>query len=138
MVSAIRAGRCIVTDGPVLNFTVSQNGTRAGLGEILTAEGPGAFEVNVQAVWTPEFGAVEQVEVFYYFRGMDETASQVVSFVEGQSQDIDQDLPSSPGYIRLATVTRNGGETYRCFTNPIWSKSMGDGARKLRVNCVRW
>ncbi|MBN1136839.1 MAG: hypothetical protein JXM73_09645, partial [Anaerolineae bacterium] len=135
---AIRSGSCVVTDGPVLNFTVGYNGTSAKLGQILAVDGDGTLEVNVQAAWTGEFGAVEEVEVLYYFRGMDKTAAQVVDFQIGHSQELDRALPSGPGYVRLAAATRAGGETYRCFTNPIWIKPVTRGDRRLRVNCVGW
>ncbi len=138
VVDAIRAGRCVVTDGPVLNFWVSHNGTRATLGDVLQVDGDGTLEVNVQAASTDEFGAVEQVEVLYYFRGMDEASAQVVDFEVGNGQELAQELPSGPGYIRLATTTRTGAEAYRCFTNPIWIKSVADGERRLRVTCVAW
>jgi hypothetical protein len=138
IVDAIRSGSCVVTDGPVLNFTVGHNGTEAKLGQILTAEGEGALEVSVQAASTDEFGAVEQVEVLYYFRGMDGTVAQTVDFQIGHSEELSQNLPSGPGYVRLATTTHIGEETYRCFTNPVWIKSIADGNRGLRVNCVAW
>lgn len=136
IVEAIRSGSCVVTDGPVLNFTVGCNGASVRLGEILTLNGDGVLDVNVQAVSTDEFGAVEQVEVLYYFRGMDGTATRKVDFEIGHSEELARDLPSGPGYVRLATSTRSGRETYRCFTNPIWIKSAGEGERRLRVNCV--
>ena len=138
IVHAIRSGSCVVTDGPVLNFAVGHNGTEAKLGQILTVDGDGALEVNVQAASTDEFGAVEQVEVLHYFRGMDGTAAQVVDFQIGHSEELARDLPSGPGYVRLATTTHTSEETYRCFTNPIWIRSVADGERQLRVNCVAW
>jgi hypothetical protein len=135
---AIRTGSCVLTDGPVLNVTLGCNGSRAKLGEILTVDGEGTLEVDVQAASTAEFGQVEQVEVTYYFRGMDDAVPAPVPFNVGHSEVVGGDLPSGPGYVRLATVTRNGQETYRCFTNPIWVKSAVAGERRLRVNCVGW
>jgi hypothetical protein len=138
IVDAIRSGCCVVTDGPVLSFAISSNGTEAGLGQILTVDTDGALEVKVRAVSTAEFGAVEQVRVLYYFQGMDGTAEKVVQFEIGHSAELAQNLPPGPGYVRLATTTRAGQETYRCFTNPIWIRSAGNGERRLRVTCVEW
>jgi hypothetical protein len=138
VVNAIRDGRCIVTDGPTLNFTVAHNGTQVKLGEILTLIGDGAIEVNIQAASTDEFGKVEQVDVIYYFQGMDETPPQPVDYKPGHSHVLEADLPCAPGYIRLAAKTRNGKETYRCFTNPIWIKSASPGKRQLRINYADW
>jgi hypothetical protein len=109
-----------------------------GLGGILTADGDGELEVQVQAASTPEFGSVEEVELFYYFRGMTGTISVPVSFAAGHSAVVATDLPSGPGYVRLATQTHNGAGTYRCFTNPIWIKSAGAGSRTLVVTCADW
>lgn len=138
IVDAIRSGSCVVTDGPVLNFTVGSNGTEVGLGQILTVDMDGVLEVKVRAVSTGEFGEVEQVKVLYYFQGMDGTAEEVVNFETGHGTELAQGLPPGPGYVRLATTTCKGQETYRCFTNPIWIRSVGDGERRLRVNCVEW
>ncbi len=140
---AIRHGRCVVTDGPVLNCSVrwvedGSGGTRAGLGEILPTTGDGILELEIQATSTTEFGPVESVEVFHYFRGMAGTNSVPVPFNIGHSQVIDADLPTGPGYVRLATVTRKDGQEYRCFTNPVWIQTASPGVRQLRATCVAW
>lgn len=135
---AVRGGSCVATDGPVLNCTVGFNGTQVGLGGVLTVNGDGALEVQVQASSTPEFGPVEQVKLFYYFRGMEGTASVSLGFAAGHTAVVADDLPSGPGYIRLATATHNGTDTHRCFTNPVWIKSAGAGSRALVVACADW
>ena len=68
---------------------------------------------------------------------MDETISAPIDFRAENGAGLD-DLPPGPGYVRLATVTRNGEETFRRFTNPIWMKSTVPGERRLRVNCLGW
>jgi hypothetical protein len=133
---AVRTGSCIVTDGPVLNFTLSFNGDQAKLGEIITVEGDGALEIGVQAASTDEFGQVERVRVVYYFLGMDRSVSELVDYPVGDSQVVNDDLASGPGYVRLEAVTGNGQDTFRCFTNPIWIKVADPGKRQLCVNGV--
>ncbi|HEX6383286.1 MAG TPA: hypothetical protein VF177_01330 [Anaerolineae bacterium] len=138
VVEAIRLGSCVVTDGPVVNFTVGFNGRRATLGQIMTISGDGDLEVAIQAASTAEFGPVQEVDVIYYFEGMNEAVTKPVEFQIGQSQVVADEVPSSGGYIRLAAATSNGEDAFRCFTNPIWIKSDAPGRRRLRLNCVPW
>lgn len=135
---ALQEGSCVVTNGPVLNYTLGFRTAHVGLGRILKVKGDGTLKVKVQAASTPEFGPVEQVELFYYFRGMGATASIRLEFAVGHTAIVAEELPSGPGYIRLATMTQNGSDTYRCFTNPIWIKSLSTGTRALSVACADW
>jgi hypothetical protein len=134
-VAAIRAGSCVLTDGPVLNLRLGWHGAQAGLGEILAASA-GTVDVEVQAASTAEFGPVHGVEVHYYVRGMDDTATMTVPFAPGHDQILAEGLPTGPGYVRLAAETCTGDETYRCFTNPVWIRPRAEGCWQLRVRCV--
>jgi len=159
IVEAIGAGSCVVTDGPVLTFTMSFDGHEAGLGQTLVVNGDGTLETNVHAEWTDEFGPVTSFNLIYYFQGRccasrflsgiyrglfrlfpfirPRSKSRMVSFQAGHSEVIGE-LPPGSGYVRLETTTTSGGETFRCLTNPIWIKSKeGNGKRTLRVNCAK-
>jgi hypothetical protein len=138
VVAALRGASCVVTDGPVLNLTLRCGGAEATLGQVLEVSGDATVEARVQADSSPEFGAVEEVEVCYYLQGMAGTASTSLAFHPGQSIPIAEDLPPGPGYVRLATVTHRDGETFRCFTNPVYIRPAGPGRRRLRVRCVEW
>ena len=154
--TAIRTGSCVVTDGPVLNFTIGFNGGEpATLGQIVRAEGDGAFELKLQGHSTGEFGPVQHVDLVYYFQGMQAgkkkrvrlgdpprgplgtLLSRIRAFVKATPWETE--VPSGSGYIRLQTETQvdtpDGKQTYRCFTNPIWIESAGAGLRQLRVSC---
>ena len=48
---AIRSGSCVITDGPVVNFSLVYNDQQAFLGDILTMEGEGALELKVQTAF---------------------------------------------------------------------------------------
>ncbi len=134
--SAIRQGCCVVTDGPILNFTAHFNGREAKMGEIMDQlRGDGALEVNIQAHSTAEFGEVEQVKVFYYFKGMNSTEMAAVNFRNGNRHIVAENLPPGPGYLRLETETHNDQEPFRCATNPIWIRFSEAGNRSLRVKC---
>ncbi len=156
---ALGKGSCVVTDGPVLNLSVGFDGqvvaidgdrpngnVQAKMGQVMSIEGDGALTVTVQAAPTAasgqasEFGVVNKVKAVYYFQGEDETLSEikVFEFIVGGRAVLAGDLPSGPGYVRLETVTQNGDDVFRCFTNPIWIKSAGPGKRTLNVRCVGW
>ncbi|HSJ59351.1 MAG TPA: hypothetical protein VLC95_19355 [Anaerolineae bacterium] len=133
--TALRSASCVVTDGPVLNFTVTCGGERAELGQILPADGSSGVEVDVQAASSDEFGPVEWLDVRYYFAGMSDTACARIRWAPGTTKVLAQGLPAGPGYIRLATATDRGGTTYRCFTNPIWLRFAEPTPRSLSVVC---
>ncbi len=138
IVDAILSGCCVVTDGPVLNFTAHFHDQEAKLGEVLEVSGDGNVEVNVQATSTDEFGHPEDVKVFFYFPGIPERKETVVNY--RTKQEIDEDIEAQPGigYVRLETETNNGKETFRCATNPIWIQFRSPGSRKLKVKCIDW
>ena len=155
--AAIRAGSCVVTDGPVLNFTLGFNGGEpATLGQIVRAEGDGIFDLKLQGYSTAEFGPVQHVDLVYYFQGMQAGKKKRVKLGDPPSGLLggmlarlqafvratpwEAEVPCGSGYIRLQTETQadtpEGKQTYRCFTNPIWIDSTGTGLRQLRVSCL--
>lgn len=139
IITAIREGSCVVTDGPVLNLTAHFNGREAKLGELMDGlSGDGALEVKMQACSTKEFGEIKQVKVVYYFKGMSTTEKATMDFQTGSSSVIKENLPAAPGYVRLETETHNGHETFRCVTNPIWIRFGDGGKRSLKVTCADW
>ena len=154
--AAIRSGSCVVTDGPVLNFTLGFNGGEpATLGQTVHAEGGGTLELELEGHSTAEFGPVQHVDLIYYFQGMPtgkkkrvrvgappagplgDLLARIQAYVKATPWETE--VPSGSGYIRLQTETQadtpEGRHTYRCFTNPIWIESAGTGIRQLRVSC---
>jgi hypothetical protein len=128
-------GSCVVTDGPVLNFTAAFNGREKKLGEILDqVSGDGNIKVRVQATSTEEFGLVEQVTICYYFKGMLESRKFAVEL--GKTEIVQEQLPAGSGYVRVEAETTNGAETFRCATNPIWIQASGPGVRQLAATFV--
>ena len=69
---------------------------------------------------------------------MNEAISVPLDFRVGNSVVVDDDLPPGPGYVRLATLSCKGEETFRCFTNPTCIKSAVPDQRRLPVSCVGW
>ena len=136
--AAIRKGSCVITDGPVVTQTLTYNGKTASLGDIITLNGDGTLNVNIQAASTAEFGEIRWVRVIYYVQGMAVPVSTRRTFRTGRNVVLDDDLPSGPGYVRLEAVTHHGEETFRCFTNPTWIKAAGPGKRRLTVTFIEW
>ena len=130
ILAAMRKGSCVVTDGPVITFTVEQQGKTAQLGEVLTAAGGKDITLNIQAFSTPEFGAVEQVELVTCFRHYRKPVVTVIKKGESASVQLD----GAQGYCRLfAQTTGPDGELFCCFTNPIWVRFTDGQAGKLVV-----
>lgn len=133
---AIREGRCVVTDGPVLSLRLRSGGAEARLGEVIHVRDNESLDVHVWAASTDEFGPVRQVTVVYYVQGMDTSIARTVPFEVGRSETVANDLPPGAGYVRLEAVTTNGSDVFRCFTNPVWFRSEGSDTRSLRGHCA--
>jgi hypothetical protein len=159
VVQAIRTGSCVVTDGPVLGFSLGFNGgPLATLGQVMPVAGDGTLDLQIRACSTEEFGRVEHVDVVYWFLGLEarETVRVRVGKPPGgplgnllanalryvQAVPWEVGLPSRSGYVRLQTETEvntpDGKQVYRCFTNPIWIQASDEGHRRLRVTYVDW
>jgi hypothetical protein len=130
ILAAVRKGACVVTDGPILEFTLGHEGSIAHLGEALTVSGDGDLEMEVVAHCTPEFGAVEQVEVVTCFNGHRKAKTALVKTGETERVKLD----GLQGYCRLyAQTIGQGGEHFCCFTNPIWARITDGEKRHLLV-----
>jgi hypothetical protein len=130
ILAAIRKGACVVTDGPVLEFSLRHSGKVAHLGDAIDVSGAGDLEMEVVAHSTPEFGAVEQVEVVTCFNGHRKSRQTLVQ--AGASETIE--LNGLQGYCRLyAETVGPGDERFCCFTNPIWARMTDGKKRRLRV-----
>lgn len=138
IVGAFAHGRCVATDGPVLNFQVAFNGRQALMGDVKTLDGDGTVDVTIQAASTAEFGPIDRVTVHYYFEGMNGTVGRDLRFSEALDEVIVSALPDAPGFIRLSAETSDGDDAFRCFTNPIWLRPGTAGRRRLRVRGTAW
>jgi hypothetical protein len=131
ILAAIRKGSCVVTDGPIVTFTMEQQGKSAHLGEVLSAAGGKDIALNIQAFSTPEFGGVEQVELVTCFRHYRKPV--ITNVNKGSTATIQ--LDGSQGYCRLFAQTEGpDGELFCCFTNPIWVRFTDGQAGKLVVS----
>jgi hypothetical protein len=117
ILAAMRKGSCVVTDGPIVTFSVEQQGKTAQLGDVLNVSDSQAVNLNIQAFTTLEFGPVEQVELVTCFRHYRKPVKTILQ--KGETVTIQ--LDGSQGYCRLFAQTAGpDGELFCCFTNPIW------------------
>ncbi|MFC1556371.1 hypothetical protein ACFL5L_00125 [candidate division KSB1 bacterium] len=125
IVSCLKKGLAVVTNGPLLNFVVlNESGSRALLG----SEIKGAiFNLKYRALSTEEFGPIRKVliyagdisshreELIYTFNFHTNSYSG--------SEEINIEPRSEFGYIRGELWSENANGKYFCFTNPVWIRS---------------
>ena len=132
ILSAIKEGACVVTDGPLLEVTLEHAGETAAVGGSLVVQGDGDLDLQIVAHTTPEFGPVEDAEVVTYFcanvRGR--TRRTTVSVESPETVR----LTGTRGYCRVEARSKEQGEEgYCCFTNPIWVRIPDGKPQKLRI-----
>jgi hypothetical protein len=125
---AIRKGSCVVTDGPIIEFSLEHHGTTAHMGDVLTVSDNQDIDLKIFAFSTPEFGPVEQVELvtcFRHYRKPNKTNIQ-----QGEIATIQ--LDGLGGYCRLFAQTKGpDGQLFCCFTNPIWVRITDEQEHRL-------
>ncbi|RPI84961.1 MAG: hypothetical protein EHM41_12045 [Chloroflexi bacterium] len=132
ILAALKKGSCVVTDGPILEFSLQQNGQFAYMGETLQISGEGDPEIKIIAHSTPEFGMVTQVEVVTYFKSQKSKKSSSLIVEQGKQASIP--IAGNLGYYRLQAQTSGAdGELFCCFTNPIWVRVVDGPKRKLKI-----
>jgi len=130
ILAAVKKGSCVVTDGPIIDFSLEHNGVTAGLGEVLVTSDDGDINVEIRAFSTPEFGTVEEVELVTCFRAHRKAIRTIVR--KGDQKTI---LPDgSQGYARIFAQTHGlDGELFCCFSNPIWIRITDGKEPELKV-----
>jgi hypothetical protein len=150
LLAALGKGACVVTDGPLLEVSLQQNGHTAHMGDLLTISGGGHVVLEIQAHTTAEFGAVGEVEVVTYFQDPggqeDELLDRIGDLVDGwlgrrprkttlragESRIVK--VTGSQGFCRVqARTVGQSGEQFCCFTNPIWVRIEDGRKARLRV-----
>jgi hypothetical protein len=129
ILSALRKGSCVVTDGPVIDFWLKHKGKTARMGEVLTISDSQDILLSISPFSTPEFGPVESVELVTCFQHSTAPSKTVINKENPATIQLDG---GSQGYCRLfAQTTGLDGELFCCFTNPIWIRATGGKAGKL-------
>lgn len=130
ILAGIRKGSCVVTDGPIIEFSLAHNEKIAHMGDVLTVSDSEDIQVNILSFSTLEFGPVEQVELvtcFRHYRKPNKT-----NIRKGDVEIIL--LDGQQGYCRLfAQTVGPDGQLFCCFTNPIWLRITDGQEHKLTV-----
>jgi hypothetical protein len=157
ILAGLKRGACAVTDGPLLECSLSHGGRTAHMGEVLIVDGDDDVEMRVVAHTTPEFGPVEKVEVATYFAdppgavaasgagtGLLGRIGAILGHLRpGRGRHKTTVRPGRAAGFRLAgrqgfcrvqaETTGPQGERFCCFTNPIWLRAAPGRARRLRI-----
>lgn len=130
ILAALRKGSAVVTDGPVIAFSLQQDGQIAHMGDVLHIAA-GQPELKVVFHTSLEFGAAEQVELITYVKGdRRQRIHTPIQFGPAASVTLEGDR----GFLRLAADTVGRlGERFCCFTNPVWFWNPGARTVQLRV-----
>jgi hypothetical protein len=121
---ALANGNIIVTSGPFITGTAhNETGERVSIGQTISGN---TIHFGIEAQSTEEFGSVEQIILCQgnlkektenkrvYHLGTDFHHPTHIRMTE---IPINVDCPV---YLRLEAVSRNNGDMYYAYTNPIW------------------
>jgi len=121
ILNALRKGNSIITDGPLVTFTVYNpaTSTETIIGGTAYVS-PGAnLVIDVNGVSSNEFGSAISYTILYGVIGGSEYP--VTLSPTGYINIGDYPIYNQQGYFRLeATSTDSNGITHRAYTNPIW------------------
>jgi hypothetical protein len=133
ILTALKKGSCVITDGPLLEFSLQFQGQKRYMGETLEITDDGEPAMNILARTTPEFGPVTQVDIVTYFKGQKSRRCSILTVERGKPASLE--LPGDLGYCRLQAQTVGmNGERFCCFTNPIWIRVPGQAKKRLRIH----
>ena len=143
--TAIRKGKCIVTDGPVVDFQLAFNNTVSRIGDVLDIDKNGDLIMSVHAESNQEeFGDIKEFTLHYYFEEFDRPKELLIPYKvqKGALKTTPVEIPKGRGYFRLSLQTQRTfkdkklkfEEKFFSFTNPIWIRSSIPG-QKLKIYC---
>ena len=135
---ALRDGRSVVTNGPILIAGLDRNGNGAlddpedvGIGQAISSPLKSLPPLQIQWASSVEFGPVSAIRLIVG-TSQGESQPEEISVPAAKGRDsqgsfsVDlqsrfKNMQANAAYIRLETRTRNNaGEEFRCYTNPIW------------------
>lgn len=124
IVEGLRKGRVVVTDGPLVVFTVEdEEGKQAMVGESMEGR---RVALNIRAKSTAEFGDIERITII---RGdLREKREVIEKTIEGSELENPREAGGlnyplklkNPSYIRIEIASCQGQKTFHGYTNPIW------------------
>lgn len=120
---AIKAGRHIVTDGPVVKMIARSSNETAHIGGELQGE---KIKLSLDILSSPEFGPIHSAAIYEGVIGEPEEIGHGIESAGGRYR-FRATLPfeaQNPCYFRVEVTTRADhsfdGKSHVCITNPIW------------------
>lgn len=119
VISALKRGCCVVSDGPMIELFVQSINEEFQIGDIVEWNDSLCAKFKVHS--TPEFGEIHEIKLIYANkRGIQE---QKLMFSDPYCEDGEILLKSlQPKWIRLEVVTKDGNEKHYALSNPMWFK----------------
>jgi len=126
ILNALRNGNSIMTDGPLVTFTVYDyvNLKEEIIGNTLNVSRDTNIEINIRGASSDEFGKWIDYTIYYGVIGGSETPVKSGSFYASPTglgveyiNIRDYPIYNQNGYFRIEATTNAG---YRAYTNPIW------------------
>jgi hypothetical protein len=128
LLDAIGAGRCLITDGPLAPIWLRSGQQKATMGETLVVSKGAPLQLRVMPRSTAEFGEAFEATLHIFQAGERGFARQPLAFASGEEYRLELALSARPGALWLAAETCvRDGETYHCYTNPIWFRPAAPG-----------
>jgi hypothetical protein len=132
---ALRNGKVLLTDGPVVLFQLKIEGEAQvyRFGETITLPPGKNLELSVEWHSSPEFGPIQEIDIILGSPKGEKNISSQIRFpsfrkketgLDGQIIHPFTNWTLSPCYLRLEAVSmidpQTGEGLFGCFTNPIW------------------
>ncbi|MEW5760753.1 MAG: CehA/McbA family metallohydrolase, partial [Candidatus Thermoplasmatota archaeon] len=117
IMQAMRNGKIIITDGPIIFFEVmNEKGKVANIGERIVGLD---FKVRIFNATTPEFGDISSIKMY-----IGKSNKEFEYKVEKNELNITNLIaPEKDSYIRFNAVSMDSdGVLHYAYTNPIWIK----------------
>ena len=122
IIQSLKHGRCVVSNGPLLDMTAEDETSSYTLGETISTNNLG---ISLRLYSSKEFGSLKEVRVF--FGDVDQGEEETLltrRFEKGEYEKRDAfrtAITGRKGYVRGELVTsESSGEEFCCLTNPIW------------------
>ncbi len=125
IMDALRNGRTVITNGPVAILEARNNAghiTNVG-GEIIGGE----FTLTIRARSSAEFGQIDKIDLY---RGdlinKQEQIERIFIPQKNRTTHVftHRIAYNNRGYVRVEATSSARGKQYKCFTNPIWFRSV--------------
>ncbi len=122
LLNAMKRGNMIITNGPFVSIEISnENGEIAASGDSIHGK---VFLVKISGMSTPEFGPLQEVNIFRGQPGQaaEEQIGATASFAQQFEHSVAFELDghSAPCYLRVEAGSAKQEKRFNCFTNPVW------------------